>query len=211
MSIPTLLRSAEHTVLKTIELNGSILDLGGDARSDYRSLIKGEHTFTTVNLDEKAVPDISHDLEQPLPIESHSYDHVLLINVLEHVYAYRQLLSEAVRVVRSGGSVLIVVPFLYPVHPSPNDYWRFSAQALSAECKAVGLTSKIVPLGDGAWSAAYMLVDRLMPSPLRLLGYVTLRPLAVLTDRVFSGVARMLGKQYGPADYPLGYVVHATV
>lgn len=211
MTVPTLLRQAEHRALSTLELTGTVLDLGGDARSDYRKIINGSPVFTTVNLDEKALPDILHDLEKVLPVGDASYDHVLLINVLEHVYEYRQLLSEAARVVRPSGTVIIVVPFLFPVHPSPQDFWRFSGTALRKECEVAGLSvEEIVPLGSGVVAARYVMLDRLLPSVFRLFGYWTARPLVFLVDRLFTALARLLKKRYEPADYALGYFVKAV-
>lgn len=210
MAIPTLLRLAEHQALDGLILDGSILDLGGDTRSDYRALIKGAHTFTTVNLDDKTKPDISHDLEQPLPVADASYDHVLLINVLEHIFNYRQLLAEAVRVVKPGGTVVIVVPFLFPIHPSPNDYWRFTAETLRKECALVGLTvEKLTPLGSGVFAARYLLLDRLMPALLRACTFWFDRHVITARDALFTRLARALGKKYDPSDYALGYAVVA--
>jgi SAM-dependent methyltransferase len=207
MEIPTLLRQAEHEALKGISLSGSILDLGGGGNADYRSLIGGEHTFTTVDLGQKA--DIQHDLEELLPLADASYDHALLINVLEHIYDFRQLLAEAVRVTKPGGTLVIVVPFLFPVHPSPNDYWRFSGQTLEREMERVGLTiERLTPLGTGVFSARSVMLDRLMPGPVRALGLLV-RPLIIGTDRLFTALAHALGKKYDPADYALGYALIA--
>ena len=130
MSISTLLRLAEHKALSRVQLSGRVLDLGGDTHAEYRAYLKGQHAITSVNMDPATSPDITHDLETPLPITSGAYDHVLLINVLEHVYEYRQLLAEAYRVVRPGGTVTVVVPFLFPIHPDPHDFWRFSGETL---------------------------------------------------------------------------------
>lgn len=210
MTIPTILRAAEHAALKTLNLSGSILDLGGDGRSEYRKLIQGNHTFTTINLDEKAAPDILHDLEKPLPLANESYDHVLLINVLEHVYEYRQLLAESARVVRPGGAVVIVVPFLFPVHPSPNDFWRFTEEALRRECDVVNLSVKqVTVLGSGVFTARYVMLDRLLPFPVRLASLYTFRLFVKVIDSFLALLAKRVGKKYDPADYALGYVVHA--
>ncbi len=211
MEVPSLLRSAEHKALGTITLSGTVLDIGGDAKSAYRSLFGGEHSFTTVNLDTKTTPDIFHDLEEPLPIGDSTYDHVLLINVLEHIYNYRQLLSESVRVLRPHGTVSIVVPFLYPIHPSPNDFWRYSKETLVRECSAVGLSvTQVTALGGGVFSVRYLLLERLLPFPCRFVGFYTLRPLAQVLDIVFTKIARALGKKYNPEEYALGFLVHAT-
>ena len=74
-------------------------------------------SMTVLNLDAHAQPDVFADLEQPLPFADRSFDTVLAMNVLEHVYRYEQLLRESFRVLRSGGgdhrgSVL------FQVHPS---------------------------------------------------------------------------------------------
>ena len=210
MRIDTLLRKAEHKALRTITISGSVLDLGGDARSDYRLLFQGEPSYTTLNLDLKAQPDILHDLEKPLPVQDSSYDHVLLINVLEHVFEYRQLIREAVRAVRRNGKVLIVVPFLFPEHPSPQDYWRFSKEALKRECELAGLKSEPVQsLGSGVFAARYVLLDRLLPTPLRMLGSIFVGPVVLILDALWTKLARALKKKYAPSDYALGYVVVA--
>src|SRR3989344_6165360 len=112
MVINTLLRNAEHDALKRVTLSGTVLDLGGDRRSDYQSVFNGTYTLTTLNADKNAEPDIVHDLETPLPIEKSSFDNVLLINILEHIFNYRELLAESARVLKHGGQSVIVVPFL---------------------------------------------------------------------------------------------------
>ena len=209
--IPSLLRLAEHNALAKISLSGKVLDLGGVKRSEYSRLIKGDHSVTIVNLDTGTQPDVIHDLEQPLPFPDASYDHVLLINVLEHVYHYRQLLDEASRVIHPGGTAVIVVPFFFPIHPSPHDYWRFTAETLRKECEHAGLTVQaIVPLGTGVFSARYLAIDRLMPIFIRFISYYSLRYLALALDVAFARFAQFAGKKYQPSDYPLGYVLTAV-
>ncbi|HEY0010301.1 MAG TPA: methyltransferase domain-containing protein [Candidatus Paceibacterota bacterium] len=211
ITIPTLLRLAEHEALSKVRLTGDVVDLGGDARSGYRTYLTGEYRTTVVNLDHKARPDVVHDLEEPLPFPDGAFDHALLINVLEHVYGYRQLLGETARILKPGGSACIVVPFLFPVHPSPQDYWRFTKEALMRECAAAGFTvDRLTPLGKGLFAARYVMLDRLLPGPLRAITHYSLRYVSGLLDACFTALAHRLGKRYDPADYALGYFVHAT-
>lgn len=210
MEVPSLLRLAEHRALSQISLSGSVLDLGGDTRSKYRTCFKGDPVFTTVNLDPKSNPDILHDLEQPLPLPDSSYDHVVLINVLEHVFNYQQLLAEAQRVVRPGGSVIVVVPYLFPYHPSPSDYWRFSRQAIHRMMQSSGLSIRSThSLGSGVFKTRYVLLDRLLPFPLRVISFWTARYIAQILDLLFAAIARTVGKKYQSEDYALGFIAIA--
>jgi SAM-dependent methyltransferase len=205
--LPSLLRRAEHAALRTLSLSGRVIDLGGERGAEYLSCIAGEFSVTAVNLDREAEPDILHDLEEPLALVDASYDHALLINVLEHIFDYRQLLTEAARVVRPGGTLALIVPFLFPVHPSPSDYWRFTQMTLAKELELLALADiRIVPLGSGVFAARYVMLDRLLPYPLRFLSSYTLRYLVGPLDAAFTALARALGKKYDPADYALGYM-----
>lgn len=205
------LRSAQYKQFKAINLDGSILDLGGDTRSEYQSLFQGNFEIKTVNLTKDSGAHIIHDLEKiPIPVSSESYDGVLLINVLEHIYHAEQLVRETYRVVRPGGIIVIAVPFLFPVHPSPRDYWRFTDEALRTMLSEIGFEHiAINSLGTGIFSVTDTLWTRLFPKPVRILyGYIS-QYLSVLLDNAFLFVARRLGKGYKREHYPLGYVVTA--
>lgn len=203
----TILRKAEYRALQHISLAGSVIDLGGDARSEYHSLFKGNFSMTVANLGGATKPDITLDLEQPLPMPAESYDCALLINVLEHIFEYRQLLRETARVLRPQGRIVIVVPFLFPYHPSPNDYHRYTSATLQKSLSESGFTNiSIVSLGTGVCAVRWVLIERLLPRFLRPLSLI-FNPLSGFFDRVFTKCAQHLGKKYNPSDYALGYVV----
>lgn len=207
---PTLLRHAEHQALSQVILCGKVLDLGGDRRSGSRDFIKGEAEFTIVNMSPETKPDLIHDLEKPLPFPDTTFDGVLLLNVLEHIFNYQQLLAESARVLKPGGHVVIVVPFFFPVHPSPRDYWRFTGDALMKILADAGFKDiTVTPLGSGVFSARYLALDRLMPGFIRFIGYYTFRYVALALDALFTATARALGKKYDSADYAIGFSVLA--
>lgn len=206
----TILREEEHRALSLLTLTGSVADLGGDARSSYHRCLKGGRQITTVNLDPKAKPDVTADLEELLPMESDSFDGVLLMNVIEHVYGYQQLLSESVRILRSKGTLVIAVPYVFPYHASPKDYFRFSKDALQRALADAGFTQvAITALGSGVVAARFLMIERLIPGPLqRILGPV-LHPLVRGLDGALASLARATKKQYRPDDYALGFVITA--
>lgn len=206
----TILRKAEHAALSSLTLSGNALDLGGDKRSEYIHLLKGNFSISTANIDPKTRPDIVCDLEKPLPIDDLSYDTALLINVLEHIFEYRQLLRETRRVLKPGGRAVIVVPFLFPVHGSPHDYHRYTSSALQRALEVEGFSDiYIAPLGTGVCAVRWVLIERLLPSPLRFLSFIA-NPLTVLGDAAVRVLARTMRKKYDPSDYPLGYMALAT-
>lgn len=206
----SLLRAAEHQALSRVILSGTVLDLGGDKRSEYRSLFKGDYTVTTLNLDDATAPDIKHDLETPLSIASASFDNVLLINVFEHIFNYQQLLAESARVLKPGGKLVMVVPFLFPAHPSPSDYRRFTAEALQGEFECLKFEDiEIIPLGTGVFSACYLFVDRLLPRTVQLVSHYSLRYVVKALDTIAIASANLMKRKYDPAHYALGYCVTA--
>lgn len=198
-------RKLSYEKLSTLSIDGNVLDLGGSRNADYHSLIHGEHIFTTINLDKENGCDIYADLEQPFPVKSDAYNAVVCMNILEHIFNYRQFLNEAYRVLREGGSFVMLVPFLIQVHPSPHDYFRFSAEALNLLLIEVGFKDIVVePLGYGSISASNQLQYNLQKfSFIRA-------PKAFFSrwaDNIISLVDRK--KFYGKERYPLGYFVTA--
>lgn len=207
---PSLLRVAEHEALQNIELHGSVIDLGGGEDSGYRKIFKGTYTMTSANLNGHDTSAIHCDLEKPLPIADGSYDGVLMINTLEHIYHARELVSEAFRISRPGADIVIAVPFLFPVHPSPSDFWRFTDETLQRLLLDAGYRdAKVMPLATGVFTTRFVLLERLMPRPIRISMYYLCAPLARLSDTIFSTAARALNRKYVRAYYPSGYIALA--
>lgn len=73
-----------------------------------------------------------------LPIADESVDGAILMAVLEHVQSSDRTLSEAQRVLRIGGTLLVDVPFIQGYHAAPGDYRRFTEQGLRAEIERYG-------------------------------------------------------------------------
>lgn len=206
----TILREAEHQALKHLTLSGKVLDLGGEKRSEYTKFIQGTFTTTTVNLAGKDAPDIVADLEKPLPVGNREYDAVLLMNVLEHIFEYRALLNESARVLKPGGTIAILVPYMFPYHASPHDFHRYSAEALRRALSASGFSNiETKALGTGVFAVQQVMIERLIPGSLQKVIAVVTHPLVRITDWLFTLLARLLNKKYDPADYALGFFVTA--
>jgi SAM-dependent methyltransferase len=65
-----------------------------------------------------------------LAFRDHSVDLVICMNVIEHVYDPECLLEETHRLLRRGGCLFLVTPFLFPLHDIPYDFFRYTEYSL---------------------------------------------------------------------------------
>ncbi len=79
----------------------------------------------TVDIDPARKPDIVADAEH-LPFKDGEFSFVLCTEVLEHVRNPREAISEMHRVLEPGGTLILTTRFVYPLHDTPHDYWRFT-------------------------------------------------------------------------------------
>jgi SAM-dependent methyltransferase len=69
---------------------------------------------------------------EELDLPDASFDVVLCTQVLEHVRRPQQALEEITRVLKPGGYLLLSTHGVYPHHPDPVDYWRWTQQGFEA-------------------------------------------------------------------------------
>ncbi len=87
-----------------------------------------------------------------LPLRQDSCDAVLNIVVLEHTPEPYRMLTELHRVVRPGGRMLLVVPMIWEIHQSPNDYFRFTRFGLERLLSSAGFRIvSLAPIGGFFW------------------------------------------------------------
>lgn len=213
MQTYSILRESEDAHIARAVFTGKTIDLGGHKGSSYYRLLKSTLPVEVANMDSeigkthKTATGADHifDLECPFPLASETYDHVLCLNVLEHIFNYQNVLSETARILKSGGDFYISVPFFFNIHGSPNDYFRYTKAALERLLTNAGFTVVAVhELGEGPCSAVFQNFGGSLPTqPLRIF----VKHCAIFTDRMFSRISK---KYRGiRTRVPLGYFVHA--
>ena len=202
-------------------LRGRVLDVGA-GRSPWRELLKQAEY---VGLDVEASnrfgmprdPAVVYYDGKVFPFDNASFDHVISVEVLEHVPDPAALLSEITRVLRPEGTLILTVPWSARQHHLPHDYFRFTRNALAALLHKAGFTpSEITERGNDIAAIAnkiLVVLVRLISPPSRL-DIVWTWPLAILllpVTMIFIGAAHLsMMLNHGGKEDPLGYAVCAT-
>lgn len=209
----SILRTKEDACLAGLTLSGRTIDLGGHKGSSYYRLLKADRPVEVANFDEvqegthksSSRADHTFDLEQSFALENETFDNVLCINVLEHIYHYENVLRESHRILKPEGRLYISVPFFFNIHGSPSDYFRYTRNALERLLAENGFENiTITELGDGPCSAVFQTFGGSIPTMLLKMFF---KRGAMTTDRVLSRIS----KRYASirSRVPLGYFVSA--
>lgn len=157
----TILRQMEYDLLSEVSLSGRVLDFGGGRKAEYLSYMSGDAEILSVNIDAEFDPTHIVAPGDPLPFEDDSFDEIITFNTLEHVYDDRGALAELTRVLKPGGKLRIIVPFMYPVHGHPDDYNRHTPSWWQATLTGLGYSHcELLPIVFGRTTASRLIRGR---------------------------------------------------
>jgi SAM-dependent methyltransferase len=138
-SLTQLLRKLREIVESDNLPSGEILVDYGCANKPYEALFQTKfRTYLGADLPGNARADLVIGANGELPCSDSSVDCVLSSQVLEHVYAPRLYLAEAFRVLKPGGSLIVSTHGVWPYHPDPTDYWRWTIDGLQLQIRLAG-------------------------------------------------------------------------
>jgi len=201
-------------------LEGFILDVGGGKRTTYLHLCDVKGVVESINIDPDMEPTYCADINHPFPIRNDTYDTIISLNTLEHIYNDECVLHEMYRVLKPSGRVLIMVPFLYRVHASPSDFHRHTAYWWDQILEGIGFEKQgiiVEPLtwdtiGTGFALSEFWCPPRVpFPASFR---YIR-RCLILLIGTIYQTI-RLRGHERLPdpiglqeRDYAIGYFIEA--
>lgn len=156
------------------EAYGRVLDVGGrEGGSSYWRYVRTRRWYrrTTADIDSASKPDVIIDLEKSdIPFPDAHFDTVLMFNLIEHINAREEVLTHLARVLKRGGTIAGVIPFLVGVHPDPHDYVRLTREGLEDLFRKAGFPHITVEtVGRGPFVASYYQSEFLWPRVVKLL------------------------------------------
>lgn len=79
------------------------------------------------------------DLQGKIPLRDASIETIFCCSVLEHTTDPWKVLPEFQRILSADGHLILSVPFLYHLHGSPHDFYRFTTYGISHLAQQSGL------------------------------------------------------------------------
>jgi SAM-dependent methyltransferase len=154
----------DPVALKIIDTHskGLVLDCGCGLRKEYYDNVVN---FEIVDYPSTDVLGIG----EKLPFKSNSFDAAFSLAVLEHVRLPFECARELARVLKPGGVLYVVVPFLQPFHGYPNHYYNMTSAGLKnlfsghLEIEECGVPLSGVPIWCLTWFLSSYLAG--LPSP----------------------------------------------
>jgi SAM-dependent methyltransferase len=202
-------------------LGGTVVDVGCGAQP-YRRLVPSHAKYIGIDSTEAKLafgyetPDTIYYDGFTWPLNSESADVVLATETLEHVPNPSNFMTEASRVLRGGGLIILTVPFAARWHFIPFDYWRFTPSGLRQLLSDSGFIDiEVYARGNALTVAAYKLLaimsifvlpqveSKLRSAVYRAIG-IALLPLFILTAIVGN-----VSMQRESGDDCLGYTCMA--
>lgn len=179
---------------------GYTLDISSEKHASYEKDWNIE-LKNLINIDIEGKPNILADINN-LPFKNNTISNFGCFNVLELLQFLKVAVQEIHRVLNKTGYLVGYVPFLYPIHNQPVDYWRFSNQALYQILSIVGFENIIIePLG-GRFIVMY---DIILPKKLFFIRFI----LSLLSIGLNMLYEMFHSKDYNRAMYPSGYFFYA--
>ncbi len=122
-------------ILSNIQEGDTVLDLGKGMREKFNMINCSKLETLDVN-EYDDYPDIICDLCGEINDDiKNRYDKIICLAVLEHVYNPFKAIENITKLLKDGGKVYGMVPYLYHYHAPDDlkfqDYFRFSKDALS--------------------------------------------------------------------------------
>lgn len=154
------------------DLKGKTVDLASGGDPSYYKYLPPCLKTTKTDYTKKKGVDVVVDLNKELPFENNSVDNILFFGAFYIIKDRIKLLGEMKRVLKTGGTIFLSMPFIANEMPEPDDYCRLTYQGLEREFKLAGFENfKIIRQGERFTAGAFLLHSFFIFNIVRLFVY----------------------------------------
>ena len=116
------------SIVRKLPVDGLILDIGA-GHGDFADIFTDKR-YIALDVVPYIEVDVVCDLTQENPFNSGSFDVVVMMNVVEHIYRTRELFAAVSYLLKPEGIAVLTIPFLLKIHQPPFDFNRYTPYAL---------------------------------------------------------------------------------
>lgn len=194
------LRIFQILEIKNLKIDNNFLDLGAiESETNVSNYLENKHlrNYANLNSDQDVVGHINLE-KYPNEIKKR-FKIVLIMNVLEHIKSINNCFRNINDILDEDGILYGSTPFLFHIHKSPNDYYRYTQQFLEEFLKENGFKSiEVKVLGTGVFCNMYSSLFNLTKK-IPLLNIIIF-PTAIILDKILGIFLRNL-KNINPLGY----------
>lgn len=191
---------------------GAVLDIGC-GNKPYESLFQDVSTSYTgcdvIQSSQNKVDVICEAVN--LQFADGSFDTAFSTQVIEHVEDPFKMLSEANRVLRSGGIIIVSAPFCWELHEQPYDFYRYSKYGLKAMFNKHGFEVLELKANGGKWAAIFQMNLNIIYSTFRKKGIlrriIKVCFLHLRFTTIFNKIGCWMDKKFYDELLTLNYVI----
>lgn len=183
-----------------------IVGAGGECEVLLRQIGRSKGLqFESIDIDPARKPTNVGDVHSYC-FQSDTFDAIVIAEVLEHLSEPRQAITNLTSALKSGGKIIITVPFIFPIHDQPRDYFRytiFGLKDLLRDFRDLEIIKK-----DNWPESTFISLSRLIFSPKKqnvFLGVVFLFLYLLLFP-----VLKVMGSLFADDSITSGYLISAV-
>jgi len=195
---------ANHRLLAAIDrvrdrASGALLDVGCGSKPFARRFEGRVRRYWATDLpgsrDLGEDPPDAFATAEAQPFRDGTFDTVLGVSMLCYLREPASMITEAYRVLRPGGTLILEFTQMAPLYNAPYDYFRFTRFGAEYLLRSAGFeVVEVVPIG-GLWArvglSAIAALRRVNRGPWRVLTELPVRVLYVVLQLVFDGLDRL--------------------
>jgi|TARA_Y100000310_G_scaffold345860_1_gene471659 SAM-dependent methyltransferase len=127
-----------------INPSDKILDVGSGNNPYYHKFMKGH--IVRFDIRNFSKTNVVGDANL-LPFKDNSFDKIIIVNSLYYCSNPFDVIKNIGRILKKDGTIVIITPFLYPIHDAPYDKYRFTEFGIMQLLKNSFIIKVINPIG----------------------------------------------------------------
>ena len=168
-----------------------ILDLGCGSNPKYHKSINGR--ILCFDKTESKITDVVGDANN-LPFRANSFDKIISVNSFYYFDNPFKVVKDVHKILKNSGKLILIMPFIYPIHDAPHDKYRFTEFGIRELLKGYFYVKEIKTIG-GIFNLPAVFLHSLLkglplvaPKKIRIL----IKVLAIIALYPFYVIAQIL-------------------